>query len=206
MRYVVLLVGILCAQEPTVEPPVARHPADLRPTDSTMELNLLRMKLERAAWCEAVANCLVDRYLQPVNLWLRFHELSSEPLTEDRWPKKGEARWYCLRIRAENVHAGTDLVIKFCLDPQKREKWTYTGEDGVEHTALDDDGTESRELMLTYASRIRDGLRMALLKYFVDSVSDPDARETLVTGSARLYRIATENTDPARVRKEDEIK
>jgi hypothetical protein len=190
--------------------PYALHPAQLAPTSLSRREEIRRDVVDARA---LLGEALVDRYLAPYDAWVDYWN----PATRTAHPlDEKKARWYLLRLRAENVHAGRDVDLRFCLDPTARISWSCgdpmcpMGDNCSWH--VDNDGAYTKETMDGYARRYRATLADAFARYMLDLLreSDNDARRdyrvTIVTGSARLYALHAANADASNVRALTEIK
>ncbi|HLF24175.1 MAG TPA: hypothetical protein VI565_09670, partial [Burkholderiales bacterium] len=158
-------------------------------------------------------DALVDRYLAPYDAWVDYWN----PATRTEHPLDDKsARWYLLRLRAENVHAGRDIDLRFCLDPAMRINWSCGDPSCPNGEGCDwhknSDGAWTKETMDGYARRYRERLADVLSRYLLDLLRDDDIparrdyRETIVTGTARLYALHASDADASNVRALTEIK
>lgn len=227
-----LFIAVLAAQD------AADHRYDDRTENpappAALDVRSLRWSADKAREGEAalerldhrarLGDALVDRFLAPFDAWCSQADVT----VRGRCPMdaKREA-WYCLVIRAENVHRGETIYFRFPLRPTDRRFWKVTHEDGTEDYYLDQDGQPTRVLMDEYArEQVRPALAGALGRYlseldagYFPAATDPAAadplvefdrwqgyRETLRTGSARLYALPTADFDARRLTPDMEIK
>ena len=200
--------------------PYALHPAQIVPTIVSRREEIRRDVTDARA---LLGEALVDRYLAPYDAWVSYED----PSTRAAHPLDGKnARWYLLRLRAENVHAGADIDFRFCLDPARRINWSCgdpacpAGDNCSWH--VNDDGAYTKETMDGYARRYRAELAGAFTRYLIsllrlrddvqqETLEDAiqrvwDCRRTIVTGSARLYALHAADADASNVRALVEIK
>lgn len=135
---------------------------------------------------------LIDRYMIPVDEWIRLKRWRTEfPVhDENLWTE----RWYLLMIRSDH---GEDVWIKFSIDPKERLKHRQFCDEHFwecDYRSMED-----------FIDLKRSSLANALEHHLIQLLLDKDCVPTIKDGTSKLYRLVDRDTPVDKVRPDDSV-
>lgn len=174
-----------------------------------------RDSLERYRLCTDVERVLLGRFLAPMDEWLNmslflkepeFHKVN--PFDDPSFTKEG-VLFLLLKIRSADPLKGSDIWIKFSIaKTDLGKKWEETQENESGEKVM----KQVDETLTDMLWRKRDQLLEALEHHFVVLLQNEDAEEkaavmkTMVDGTAHLYRLIGEFSEPDKVTPEQMLR
>lgn len=158
--------------------------------------------MDRLRILNKVGRTLLERYVAPLDQWLNNSGFLAQPEIKkkenpfDDPEYVGGPIWFLLKITSAEP-LGAIIWLKFSTCKEDiGQKLVDDPEAGEGHKMW------APELLIDMLWRKRDGLLDALEHHLVQLMDDEDCVKTMKDGSAHLYRIIDENSDPEKVTKE----